>query len=224
MKKELMAMDEKATSGRRSGKTKFVERLGRTVGQQLTNPYPWQTDEECSRPNCPPCKEKKGKCKTRNMVYSISCQTCQEVDKKISHYIGETHRTFFDRSIEHLKGLESRTESNALFKHWQIYHKELQEPPDFRFKCLKTFKTSTERQVAEAVFIENLPCDIIMNSKAEYRHNSLIRHRIEFKGVIWQDNLPESKTDPITLPEPKDNNEVSLLHKQFKQRKMQEVH
>ena len=59
-----------------------------------------------------------------------------------------------------------------------------------------------------------------MNSKAEYRHNSLIRHRIEFKGVIWQDNLPESKTEPITLPEPTDNNEVSLFHKQIKQRKI----
>ena len=42
----------------------------------------------------------------------------------------------------------------------------MNEAPEFSPTCLKTYKTSTERQVGEAVMIENLPCDIIMNSKS----------------------------------------------------------
>ena len=86
------------------------------------------------------------------MVYKISCQECEK-EKKVAHYIGETHRTFYDRSLEQVKNLRNKQESSALYKHWQICHKKLQETLNFRFKCLKIFKTSTEQEVAEAVFI-----------------------------------------------------------------------
>ena len=142
----------------------------------------------------------------------------------MAHYIGETHRTFYDRSLEQVKNLRNKQESSALYKHWQICHPEMSEAQEFSHTCLKTYKTSTERQVGEAVMIDNLPCDIIMNSKSEFRQNSLVRHRIEFKGAIWQENLPgapetgdQNKSGTPNPPEPVDDSSFS---NQFKQRKL----
>ena len=136
LKKELQEIDERFTSGKTSGRTKIVERLGKTIGEVLTNPYPWQ-NQHCGRQDCAPCQKKPGKCKSRNMVYKISCQECEK-EKKVAHYIGETHRTFYDRSLEQVKNLRSKQESSALFKHWQICHPEMKEAPEFRCTCLKT--------------------------------------------------------------------------------------
>ena len=72
--------------------------------------------------------------------------------------------------------------------------------------------------------IDNLPCNIIMSSKSEFRQNSLVRHRIEFKGAIWQENLPgapetgdQNKSGTPNPPEPEDDSSFS---NQFKQRKL----
>ena len=193
LKKELQEIDRKMTLGKKSGKTKFVEKLGSTIGSILSNPYPWK-DEHCGRINCPPCKTQTGKCKIRNMVYQITCTKCKAAGTQ-AHYVGETHRTFYDRASEQAQNLRNQSESSALFKHWKICHPEEEEAPIFDYKCLRSYKTSTERQVAEAVFIDSIPYDIILNSKAEYRHNSLVRHRIEFKGAILQDSIEQTEKD-----------------------------
>ena len=67
--------------------------------------------------------------------------------RKKSHYIGETHRTFFDRASEQAQNLKNHSEGSALYKHWKICHPQEEEPPAFEYKCLKSFKTSTERQL-----------------------------------------------------------------------------
>ena len=37
-------------------------------------------------------------------------------------YLGETARTGYERGIEHLAGLDSKYEKNALWKHSILYH------------------------------------------------------------------------------------------------------
>ena len=68
----------------------------------------------------------------------------------------------------------------------QKAHGDQEEPPRFSHKVIRSFRTSTERQVFEAVQINNIKCDQILNSKAEYRHNALVRQTIEFRGEIWE--------------------------------------
>ena len=71
----------------------------------------------------------------------------------------------------------------------------MKDPQQFSHTVLKSFKTSTERQVYEAVMIENTKCDQILNSKSEYRHNALVRQVIEYRGEMWaseDETLPEN--------------------------------
>ena len=51
----------------------------------------------------------------------------------------------------------------------------MQSPPKFNFKLLGRFKTCLERQISEALAIENMNCDHIMNAKAEWGRNLIPR-------------------------------------------------
>ena len=83
-------------------------------------------------------------------------------------YVGESHRTLHDRSLEHHQKLVAQKNDSALYKHWQKAHGDQEEPPKFSHKVIRSFRTSTERQVFEAITINNIKCDQILDSKAEY--------------------------------------------------------
>ena len=198
--------------------------MGKTIGELLQNPYPWPWQaEHCQRDACPPCSTKVGKCKTRNLVYRIDCLTCKFKGIKAVN-VGETHRNFHDRSSEYMKNLEAKKDSSALYKHWQNKHQDLHEPPEYAHTVVKTFKTSTERQVYEAVTIDSIECNMILNSKAEYRHNALVRQTIEFRGEIWTPeelSLAENYCqNERNSPSPQSQG-TSNFNEQFKQRKGQ---
>ena len=50
-------------------KFKYVEELGRTVGQVLVNKDP--EPMECGRQGCMPCDNQPGKCMRKNAIYII---------------------------------------------------------------------------------------------------------------------------------------------------------
>ena len=93
--------------------------------------------------------------------------------------------------------------------------------PEFKFSSVKTFKTSTERQDAEAIMIDNSPAEELLNSKAEYGHNPIISQTTELKGAIWQDPTDDELTDPgpSNRSEPIDTHIDPFLY-QYKQRKL----
>ena len=219
LKREIQEMDDKFNPHKYSGKVKVLEKLGKTIGESLSNPYPWK-NSNCGCPNCKPCESKPGSCKSRNCIYQIECETCKQDGIK-SLYIGETHRTWYERSSEHQKKLENRTEDSALHKHWAKCHPERTEAPIFSFNVGRTYRTSTERQVAEAIRIETTECVNLLNSKSEYRHNPIVRQTIEFRGEIWQDSKPEEQNDEQHVPKDHgDQDKVTDPFKdQFKQRK-----
>ena len=99
------------------------------------------------------CRTKEGTCKARSVVYQIDCMDCLSQGVK-SQYLGETHRTLWDRLEEHCSGLESQLKSNALVKHWTNFHQEKPEPPKYQAKKLGTYLSSTERQIREAMVIQ----------------------------------------------------------------------
>ena len=67
-------------------------------------------------------------------------------------YVGESARLLHERSGEHWKDAEGGKEESHMVQHVGETHKG--EAPDFNFKVVKSFRTSLDRQVAEAIRIE----------------------------------------------------------------------
>ena len=96
---------------------------------------------------------------------------------KTSVYWGESHRTWWDRSREHHQALLSGNKSYAIVKHQEIHHPE--STPNFTFKLNKSWPSSLQRQIWEAMMIENTPTHELMNSRSEYGGNSIPRVSIQ---------------------------------------------
>ena len=181
LKKELQ-MTEKQFNKNGFGKVKVVETLGPKLNNQLSNTAPW-SKEHCGRTNCTPCKTKTGNCLKRNVTYKIKCGLCPFL------YIGETHRTFFDRSLEHSKALQEDDPNNALVKHMKLHHPG--EEPVFNFHLHRVWKTSLARQIGEALAISEVNQDLLMNSKSEWGSTPIPRVIIRY---------PETPEDSPTPP------------------------
>jgi hypothetical protein len=87
-------------------------------------------------------------------------------------------------------------EDSHMVKHWILEHGELENPPDFRFKIVGSFKDALSRQVCEAVRIESRG-EGILNSKAEFNRCRIPRLRIDMEG--WKkakENCGEDNNAP----------------------------
>ena len=158
---------------------KYVESSGKPLSKVFP---PIQTSNHCHRKDCFVClsspKNKPSMCKAKSVVYSITCELCEKTHKQdpsVAHkglYIGESARTLYERSIEHMRKLRRMEDSSCLFKHWAITHPELLEAPSFLFKVIKKHSDPLSRMINEAITI--LKC-ASMNSKSEYRGYKLAR-------------------------------------------------
>lgn len=92
---------------------------------------------------------------------------CKE-EQKEAHYIGETHRSFWDRAKEHHKALKDKDKIYAVMKHWELCHPELEEPPPYQYKVLKQLRYSLHRQITEAIEIGGREEGTLLDSKAEW--------------------------------------------------------
>ena len=169
LKKHLQALEDGIMQYSTVGRTKIVERAGTPLSHIICNQTPW-TSEGCGRHGCKPCVAKPGSCKLKNLTYEIHCVECK-VRGTIAKYHGETHRTFWDRALEHTKALETANHKNALVSHWKEHHEEEIEPPNFTFKAATICKTSLERQIMEALEIEDSNTQIVLNQKGEWGSN-----------------------------------------------------
>ena len=123
---------------------------------------PW-TREKCGREGCKPCEFRPGDCKKLNVTYELECQNCKEAGvKKV--YIGESSRTFWDRAKEHAEALTKKDPTYAVVKHWEISHPELEEPPEYSYKILKKHHSAIHRQIWEAISIQSIHDDQLLNS------------------------------------------------------------
>ena len=183
---------------------KIVERVGRKMEDMLTRSDPWK-GQDCLRKNCFLCstKERTGKgkkksCTKRNIVYEPRCLTCEKKEKekvvaeagddkdklaeelkkiKLFKYIGETHRSAYERGIEHLDDLISLSEKSHMLRHIVYSHEgEAIEEIEFGMKILKYARSAFERQVEEAVLIQQERVSHnLLNSKSEYNSCALPR-------------------------------------------------
>ena len=86
-------------------------------------------------------------------------------------HIRESSRTWFDKSKGHNDKIRLMDETNPMVKHQTIHHPEEEEPLEFIFTLDRSWKTSLQQQLREA--IQEHDPDLLMNSKAEWGLNNI---------------------------------------------------
>ena len=136
---------------------RMVELSGSKLCHLLPNTNPW-SGNDCGRVNCVLCSqggEKRIECKRRNILYESECVMCnpeeskeKEVDlgKRHGVYVGESARSLHERSLEHVGDYQGKKEDSHMVKHWMTSHPELDDPPAFRFRLVRSFPDALTRQ------------------------------------------------------------------------------
>ena len=181
---------------------KVVEKAGNKLQDLLTSSNPWK-GKMCDRPDCMLCDTKtrtgkflKQECSKRNLVYETKCYTCEErelrkieenvkdekeKEKRIKEirvykYIGETARSVYERSSEHLSDMTQLKPCSHLLKHIVDVHEEEEiKNIKFNIKVLSYCQSSFERQILESVLIQQERHHHLLNSKAEFNRSAVPR-------------------------------------------------
>ena len=152
-------------------KVKVVERTGNSLKKSLVKSNPFKRSG-CTKPTCDVCALDSGiDCKTREVVYRISCAgvnqesvPCSEID-----YEGETSRSIGERFQEHVyvmkNGRIQIRKKSFLFDHMEEEHGGV--TPPLKLEIVSRCPGDPGlRQATEAVSIrENKPC---LNGKDEW--------------------------------------------------------
>ena len=116
--------------------------------------------------------------------------TCKSQGKS-RYYWGESHRSGWDRSLDHLNALKRRDESYAVVKHWLKDHPENQ--PQYEFKVMRSFRSSLERQIWESIFIDDEDPEVRLNSRSEWGANKVPRLIIDPESKYRQGEQDQDK-------------------------------
>ena len=107
---------------------------------------------------CHTCKNGfSGKCSTKNTVYRVTCRMC-EAERRVSCYIGESHRPVRYRFNEHLSDARLRKMDTPLGEHILQYHTDItntQINSAFSIKLLDTGKDCADVKIKESIHIRN---------------------------------------------------------------------
>ena len=144
---------------------KVVERTGRTLKSELQRSNPFKRDN-CGRADCFVCTSGgKGNCETESVTYVVCCvgENCRK-----NEYKGETASNAYTRGKEHLKKLAAKNiEHSRLWRHCVEQHGG--EMQAFTMSVTGSYKNDTMiRQITEAVQINNMDPDSLMNDRAEW--------------------------------------------------------
>ena len=178
---------------------KMVEKAGVKVSSMLTDSDPW-SGQDCSRESCWLCETKltTGKltnqdCTRRNLVYETYCMSCEEKDGKATEpgekeekirketklykYLGETCRSVWERSAEHLADLRNLSPTSHLLKHiLDVHEGEDMERVRFGIRVVKYTRTAFDRQILESVKIQQERKEhFLLNSRTEYNRCAIPR-------------------------------------------------
>ena len=87
------------------------------------------------------------------------------MERRVGIYFGETSRSLYEPSKEHVRNPESFSEGSHIIKQWMKHHPE-ERRPEFIFSVLKNFRDCLSRPVAEAIKF-HYSRDELLNSKNE---------------------------------------------------------
>ena len=97
-----------------------------------------------------------GRCRTKNVVYEIVCELCEE-KKTRNTYIGETKRSVRLRFNEHLRNARHRAPDTPLDDHVKACHPDqlTNIENSFRISILKVCNDGPNRKITESIFIRD---------------------------------------------------------------------
>ena len=81
-------------------------------------------------------------------------------------YTGETIRSVYERTKEHLRDAVNLERESHMTKHWFLDHPNEVKRPRFKFRVVGQYRDCLTRQVKEAVRLSNRPGNL--NSKGEF--------------------------------------------------------
>ena len=120
------------------------------------------------------------KCRQNRVNYYAKCKTCDSQDKERIYY-GETARNIHVRSQEHYAALRKECKHSFMHKHILKEHDGNTHGIEFEWGVVGKFVKPLERQLNEAISIEQTPIENNLNSKQEYFHHNV--RRIGFKNM-----------------------------------------
>ena len=114
-------------------------------------------------------------------------------------WVGETARSSYERSCEHVRDLKGLEDKSHLLKHYILVHRnEIKlEDMEYGVRVRSRHKTALERQVGEAVAIhrEKEKGIQLLNSKSEYNRCKIHRLETRQEKRDWIENLIEAEND-----------------------------
>ena len=152
---------------------KVKERSGTSIKRQLSKSDPFK-NKSCAGENCNICTTNTNNntthinCKTRDVVYEITCECGDQ-------YIGETSRSISERYNEHIASMRRKEKQSVLHRH--LVEKQHDINTNFKLRVLANCpKDAMLRQVTEAVYInEKKPA---INAKEEWGNKNNPRRRV----------------------------------------------
>ena len=149
-------------------KIKVVERVGQTIKKMLQRSDPFQRNI-CQRRDCIICT--KGfniNCRERGCVYQFCCLECEQERK----YRGQTGRSIYHRTGEHMKNWDKDLHFCPLKRHSDLFHGG--NLFEFEIEILsRCYGKPSRRMITEAVLIEELDEEETMNSRKEWTYTRL---------------------------------------------------
>ena len=110
------------------------------------------------------------------MTYTITCNKCK------AKYVGETARNANSRGKEHQNDYDTDRDSSIMLRHTQTHHKDDENRPEYTMTVKQIYANKCmDRQISEAIQINNIPDLERINTKIEYRH-----HRIPRASLTWE--------------------------------------
>ena len=127
---------------------------GKTLAQHLTRSAMQSPPCPAGARKCHTCEAGlPGRCHTKNVVYNIVCNMCQD---KTSIYIGETKRRIRERFHEHLRDAKNQTKDTPLGDHVARTHPtSIVGPESFSVSIEKVCKDVPNLKIAESIEIRN---------------------------------------------------------------------
>ena len=150
---------------------KVIEKRGHTLQNMLQKSRPTLKRKCKEEDECLVCESGgKGDCKKENVTYEISCNKCKKV------YIGETCKNAYTRGKQHKNQLQTQDKDSVLYRHnQQDHHQEETTTTTFKMNVLQSHRSALCRQITEAVKIDKTPNDKLINNKAEWGHNKVVK-------------------------------------------------
>ena len=125
------------------------------------------------------CKNssKPTKCRKEGIVYHILCNQCQAV------YVGESSRNGNSRGKEHINNFINKRECSVMLRHNKTHHPNCdQNNPNFTMTVKQIYESrSIDRQISEAIQINNVPHLELINNRQEYQQTKLPRAELTYE-------------------------------------------